>query len=258
MPDAKSRVQAVSKVFDMIEALANCQEGELSLAELADALHWNRTTVYRFIQTLIDIEYVQYTPKTEKYHLTFKIVGLANRMVNQLDIRKISHSYMVELADTWQLNVHLGLIDGNDIVFIEHIDYDQLLGTKFNIGRRSPVHATAIGKVILSTWNPKRIEAFLKNYQFTRCTPKTIVDKDLFVSETFKISQTGYAQDQGECNYDVYCIAAPIKNVHGEAIAGISLSGSESQIHNHSINELGESIKVAARKISANLGHNEG
>lgn len=258
MAELKSRVQSAGKVFTILEALANSPKGEMGISDLASTLDWNRTTVYRFIQTLIDEGYVRLVADKDRYCLTFKIVELANKMVNRIDIRKIAQPYLIDLVEKWRVNAHLAMIDDNEIVFIDRIDHDKLLGTKFHIGRRSPVHATAIGKVILSTWDSKALDLYLRNYQFVKYSPNTLTDKDVFLQELGNITSNGYAFDQGEFNYDVYCIAAPLKDINGETIAGISLSGSEKQISQYALNEIGEAVREAAQKISLELGYGKG
>jgi len=257
MSEKKSRVQSVSKAFIVLEALADSSKSELGISELTSILQWNRTTVYRFLQTLVDEGYVMLVSEGERYRLTFKLVELANKIVDNLDIRKISHPYMAELVEKWHLNTHLALLDGHEIVFLEAIDYDKFLGTKFHIGRKAPVHATGIGKAIMSTWDNQTVERYLLNYEFQKYTPNTLTNKGSFEMDLFKLTQNGYGIDRGEFNYDTCCIAAPIKDINGEATAGISISGSENQLNSYPLKELGESIKESARKISIQLGYFE-
>lgn len=254
MLENKSRVQSVGKALRILEVLADSPKGELGVSQLSHLLDWNRTTVYRFLQTLIEEGYVRQVQGSDLYRLTFKIVGLANQMVNRLDIRQVARPYMLELVERWQINAHLALLDNSEIVFIERIDCDKLLGTKFHIGRRAPVHATAIGKVILANCDERMLDLILKEYILKTFTPNTINEIEKFKNEISLIRNNGYALDHGEYNYEVNCIASVIKDVNGEAFAGISLSGTEKQVFEHNIDELGTSIKEAAQRISKDLG----
>jgi DNA-binding IclR family transcriptional regulator len=254
MLESKSRVQSIGKVLRLLEVLADSPKGEMSISKLSTCLGWNRTTAYRFLQTLIEEGYVRQVKGSDMYRLTFKIVGLANQMVNKLDIRQVARPYMLELVEEWQINSHLALLDNNEIVFIERIDSNNLLGTKFHIGRRAPVHATAIGKAILASWDERVLVSTLKEYRFRAFNPNTITEIDKFKKELDLIRENGYALDRGEYNYEVNCVASVIKDVNGDIFAGISLSGTKDQIFSHDINELGNSIKEAAHNISIDLG----
>lgn len=254
---AKSRVQSVSKALRILEVLADCPRGEMGISEVARVLGWHRTTAYRFMQTLVEEGYVQYLPEGERYRLTFKLVGLANRMVNRLDIRQVARPHLVNLVQKWQINAHLAVLEDGEVVFIDRLDCNKPLRTHFHIGRRAPAHATAVGKVLLADLEGEALREIIRKRGLRRFTPLTVCDEEALLRELNEVRARGYAVDRGEHNHDVACVAAPVRDVTGRAVAGISLSGSVSEIFGQDIEALGRSVRETAMRISADLGWSE-
>jgi len=251
---AKSRVQSVSKVLRVLEVLADSPQGEMGISEAARVLGWHRTTVYRFMQTLVEEGYVRYLPDGERYRLTFRLVGLANRMVSRLDICQLVRPHLVLLVQEWEINAHLAVLEEGDVVFIDHVECSKPLRTHFHIGRRAPAHATAVGKVLLADLEEDAVLEIIRKQGLRRFTPLTVCDEEALLRELNEVRVMGYAVDRGEHNHDVACVAAPVRDVTGRAVAGISLSGSVSEIFAQDVAALGESVREAAKRISADLG----
>jgi IclR family acetate operon transcriptional repressor len=68
------------------------------------------------------------------------------------------------------------------------------------------------------------------------------------------IRQRGYAIDDEEHAAGVRCVAAPIMSATGEIVAAFGVSGTASQIDDEYLPKVGNIIKMAALKLSAQLG----
>jgi len=99
------------------------------------------------------------------------------------------------------------------------------------IGKRIPLHSTAVGKEMLAFQSPEEIERLLKDYQFTQHTANTITDKEILLRELKKVRQQGYAVDNQENEQGVRCIAVPIRNFDNKVIAAISISTLVSRVN---------------------------
>ncbi len=250
---AKSRVQSVSKALRVLEILADCPQGELGVTDIARRLGWHRTTVYRFMQTLVEEGYVKYLPSSESYRLTFKLVGLANQLVNRLDIRQVVRPHLLELVERTQISGHLAILEESQVVFIDRIDCDKPLRTNFHIGRRGPAYATSIGKALLAETDWETVRSALRRAGTTRFTEHTIIDEEQIRQELQTIQLNGYSIDREEHSRGVACVGAAIHDITGRPVAGISLSGSASEVLAN-VETLGPAVRQAADRISADLG----
>lgn len=250
---AKSRVQSASKALRVLEILADCPHSEMGVSELARRLGWHRTTAYRFMQTLVDEGYVRYVPASDSYRLSFKIVGLANQMVNQLDIRQVVRPHLIRLVDQTQIDGHLGVLEEDHIVFVDRIDCQKPLRTAFHIGRWAPAHATAIGKALLAELDWEVVRQRVCGGGLEGFTPNTLNTAEKLRADLECVRLRGYATDQEEHNQGVGCVAAAVLDITGRAVAGISLSGSAQEVVPQA-STLGPAVRRTADAISAELG----
>lgn len=225
----------------------------MGVTEIARRLDWHRTTVYRFMQTLVEEGYVMYQPASESYRLTFKLVGLANQMVNRLDIRKVVRPHLLALVETSHISGHLGILEEDHVVFIDRIDSDNPLRTSFHIGRRAPAYATAIGKALLAEQEWETVRQLLQQSGMRRFTPHTIVSEGALLEELETIRHNEYAVDREEHNSGIACVAATVRDISGRPVAGISLSGAAAEVLT-SLETLGAAVRQTAEFISADLG----
>ncbi len=250
----KSQVNSASKVLKLLQFFTTAHNCELSINELINLCGWNRTTIYRFLQTLCESGYVRFIPETQTYRATFKIVDMASLMLQNLDVQALAVPYMSQLVSKWSLNCNLAVPDAGSIIVIHNVKYDCSSPPVFN-GRRGGLYSCGTGKAIMSTWSPDFIESYLESYPLISYTPRTITNKMVLIAELQEIAARGYAVDRGEYIYSNYCIAAPIFNFNGTAIAAISVYGTEEQLYRNPIDLLSKDVMDAANQISEKLGY---
>ncbi len=134
-----------------------------------------------------------------------------------------------------------------------------LLGKKgsisdFELGTLSPMHVSGIGKALLSRLGEEQLARYFRTCRQDRFTDKTITTPDGLRAELAQIRAQGYSFDDEERTGGMRCVAAPIINLYGEAVAGISVSGPTNRMGSDRIAEIGELVRVAASTISRGLG----
>ena len=251
---AKSSVASVAKALRIVEALAEARD-DLSVTELAGALHWHRSTVYRFLQSLIQSGWVRRGPSNDRYRLTFRIVNLANSVVNRLDIRQMARPHLVDLVEETGFDAHLAVMVEGEVVFLDRIDCGQATGSQFHIGRRAPAYATAVGKAMLTSLDGGQLIRLYGSGELRRFTPSTITSVDQLVRELSTIRAQGYAVDKGEHNEGVYCVAAAFRDHAGRFVGAVSASGDAQRFRKANISVLGAQIIATAQRISKSLGY---
>jgi IclR family KDG regulon transcriptional repressor len=125
------------------------------------------------------------------------------------------------------------------------------------VGKRAPLHCTALGKVLLAFLPEEERKKILEQKELPRLTDNTITDRNKLEKELSKIQKQGFSLDQEENEKDVRCIAAPIRNYRGKVIAAISISGPAFRIDKKVQNNLKEALIETSTKISKRLGYDE-
>ena len=109
-------------------------------------------------------------------------------------------------------------------------------------------------KALLAFMPEDRRAAVLQGRELTRYTEHTLTSRDALDRDLATIRARGYAVDADEKTLGMRCIAAPVHDVYGEAVAGISVSGPTSRIADGDIARLGDEVTAAARQLSADIG----
>lgn len=250
----KSSVASVAKALRIVEMLAEARD-DLSVTELAEALRWHRSTAYRFLQSLVQSGWVSRNPANDHYRLTFRIVNLANSVVNRIDIRQVARPHLLDMVEATGFDAHLAVMGEGEVVFLDRVDCGQPAGSQFHIGRRAPAYATAVGKAMLTGLDGGQVIRLYGSGELRRYTPATIDSVDKLVRELSTVRAQGYAFDRGEHNEGVYCVGAPIRDHSGHIVAALSASGGAQRFRKVDVPALGAKVIATARQISRALGY---
>jgi DNA-binding IclR family transcriptional regulator len=233
------------------------EKAHYRISELARQLGLDRSTTYRLLVSLEKCGLVEKDEKTGAYSLGLAAFEIGNTYLRQMDFVLISKPVMVDLASKLQETVHLAVLSGTEIVYVDKVDSPRTLGVMSKIGQRGSLHSTALGKVLLAFLPETESSRMVKQIKLTPFTPNTISSRAKLLDELRKVRNQGYAFDFKESEEGVECVAAPIRNHLGNVVAALSISGPEKKINTPKEGQfIGEVVKAAAF-ISSKLGHVE-
>jgi IclR family KDG regulon transcriptional repressor len=253
--DNKNNVAAVERVFAILEILAD--EREIALGDLAKRLFMSKSTIFRFLQTMKDLGYVNQNVSTQKYSLNTKLYGIASNALGTSDITKIANRYVHNLSKELRETVHIALLDeeSKQIIYIYKENFNYSLTMMSQVGKKAPLHCTGLGKILLSYCDEQTVSQILDGYEYELFTSHTIKNEKMMRAELERIKDRGYAEDINEHEENVHCIAAPIFDQFNNAVAAISVSWSEFRFGLMNKEESLEKILDCAMKISNDLGY---
>jgi IclR family transcriptional regulator, KDG regulon repressor len=248
-------IGSVQRAVDILD-LFDLRTQELGVTEIARALDLPKSTAAGLIFTLEQNNYLDQNTVTRKYRLGFKLAERAGVFLNQFDIRQAAFPVLEELRNSTNESVNLAICDGQNVIYIERMLGSNMLGMRSEIGKREPIHSTALGKAILAQLPLTGINQFIADYEFIPVTPQTITDSTAFLEELEQTLSRGYAIDDQENELGGRCVAAPIFDYLGVPVASISVSVPVQRFPKEKIPELGTLVKNAAQAISLKLGAN--
>lgn len=251
----EKHVQTLERSLDVLEVLAQSEE-PLGVTEIGSRISLHKSTVHRILQTLCYRGYVEKEKERDRYHLGIKIVELGIRFFNDLEIRKVAAPFLARLAKSFDEVVHLVLSDDSEVVYIDKRESSQVVSMRSKVGRRAPMHCTAVGKAILSTMPEEEVLQIMKAKGMPRFTPNTITDPTELLNELKEIRQTKISVEQEENEIGIVCLGTPLFDYSGRAIAAISVSAPASRIREKGIERIGEELRRAGEEISAQMGFN--
>ncbi|SLN23986.1 Transcriptional regulator KdgR [Aquimixticola soesokkakensis] len=259
MPEASSKtdnVASVLKVFAVLETLA--QEGEASLAVIAQRALTSKSTTHRVLQTMVDLGYVRQNRDTEHYALSTKLLGVAVKALN--DDGSLMHAAdraMATLARATGEAINLGVMDEHEqrVVYIHQHKSSFSLSLKCTLGMRNPLHCTALGKALLAWRAPEEIAARMALMDFAPHAAGTITDPRTFRAELDLARARGYAEEIEENEAGVRCMAAPLFDHIGRPVAAVSMSFLMLRFDEARHGEYSALLREVTRAASADLGY---
>jgi IclR family KDG regulon transcriptional repressor len=246
---------SIGRVFAILGAIGDT--GQIGISELSQRLGMSKTTVHRVIQTLKALGYVTQEVETERYRLTIRLFELGAKALESVDLVREADIDMRRIGEITREAVHLGAFDDDAIIYIHKIDADYGLRMQSRIGRRNPLHSTAIGKVLLAWMDPADAREVLSHIEFRRSTQKTLTCAQAVLSILPRVREQGYGEDNEEQEDGLQCIAVPVFDRFGRVIAGLSISfptmrcGADTKQHYVTL------LKEAGLAISTRLGYRE-
>ncbi|MFU2059148.1 DNA-binding transcriptional regulator KdgR [Avibacterium volantium] len=246
-------VSSVLKVFGIVDALS--EQKEIGVTDLAQRLMMSKSTIYRFLQTMKGLGIVAQEGETDKYRLTLKLFELSARALEYVDLIELANKEMEEISKQTGETLHLGTLDGNEIVYLHKIDSTYNLRMYSRVGRRNPSYSTAIGKVLLSAHTDDEVETLLKEVEFIPHTANTLKNIEELKQELALVREQHYAEDKEEQEVGLHCVAAPIYDRFGHCIAAISISLPLVRFEKENLAHLVEMLHQAGRNVSKQLGY---
>ena len=259
VPDSKDKqpdsVSSVQKVFGILQALS--EERDHGITELAQRLMMSKSTVYRFLQTMKSLGYVAQEGESEKYSLTLKLFEMGSKALQNIDLIRSADVQMRELSRLTKETIHLGALDEDSIVYVHKIDSLYNLRMSSRIGRRNPLHSTALGKVLLAWRSREDINDILQRITFTINTANTLSDAGALIDVLSQVRKQGYGEDNEEQEEGVCCIAVPIFDRFGVAVSGLSISFPTLRFPASNKHTYVAMLHEAGRRLSAELGYHD-
>lgn len=252
--ERENMVKSVSRALDII-TLVSMKKGGLGVTEISKQIDINKSSVYRILSTLVQYGYIEQDSETGRYKLGYKFLEISSKLLESIDIRAEAKPYLQELEKYTNEVIHLVVYDQGEVVYIEKLEGNETLRMHSKVGKRAPMHCTSVGKAILAHLPSSTVVDILDRKGMPMHTETTITDKDTFLQELLKVKQTGYALDLEENEHGITCIAVPIFDHLGKAIAAVSISGPTMRMTSERLEELKPRMLEIGGKISIRLGY---
>ena len=251
----KYPIKVLDKSLSVLELLLR-QNSAMNMVELSEKLGFYPSTTHRILDTLKHWGYVEQDSHTQKYQLGLKLLELGMAKLHQMDLAREATPYLKELVKQCNETVHLGVLEEGEVLYLAKEESSQTIRMISYVGKRAPLHCTALGKVLLAYMSEEERKKILEEKGLPGLTEKTITDKGELEKELDKVREQGFALDREENEKNVCCVATPIRNHQGKVIAALSISSPTFRIDKNVQNNLKEALLKTSEKISKRLGYN--
>jgi DNA-binding IclR family transcriptional regulator len=243
-----AEIQSLTRGLKILDYIIDAKRS-VSITELADALAMDKSTVSRLVSTLVSGDYVQPESGSRRYVPGRRLYNASWQILNRLPVREKARPYLTRLVKDTGECAHTAIYSEGKALVIDDVEGEATLRVAGQTGRRIPLHCTAVGKGLLAFANVPLQDALIAR------TPHTITDLSRLQSHLDEIRARGYALDDEEYEAGVRCIAAPVGDTNGMAIATIGISGPTVRVTRDRVEPLSRIVMQAAAELSVELGY---
>jgi DNA-binding IclR family transcriptional regulator len=250
--DPRGSAKALTKGLALVDIVAE-HGGPMRLVDLVDVSDLPRPTALRLLEVLCRSEVLR-ADERGLYALGPRVAVWGHAFLDRLDLRAQAADLMQAVVAATQETCFLGTLDAGRVLYVAVADGPQAVRPAARVGFRNPVHSTGIGKAMLAHLPRDEAEALL-TLPMERRTPHTITDPDQLREELALTRARGYAVDDVENEDGVRCIAAPVRDHTGAAVAGLSVSAPAYRFSLDDLAELVPLVKRTTAELSCRLGY---
>ncbi|MFF9185353.1 IclR family transcriptional regulator [Streptomyces misionensis] len=249
---AAGAVQSVDRAVSVLEILA--RHGEAGVTEIAEELDVHKSTAFRLLGVLENRGLVAQAKDRGKYYLGAGVLRLAGAAAVRLDISQEGVPVCREVADELGETVNIAVLDDDAAVNIMQARGTAAVTAQNWLGRRTPLHATSSGKVLLAHLPPTLREGLLAR-PLHRFTERTVTGAPTLRAELRAVVEQGYGVTLEELELGLAAVAAPVRSHDGEVIAAISVSGPVYRLGPDRLTEVAERTVAAGAELSRRMGY---
>jgi IclR family pca regulon transcriptional regulator len=216
-------VKSLKKGLEILEAFSS-HGSSLNLQEITQITGLPKPTAYRFLQTLISLNYIHYFSTSRTYRLGPKVMSLGFSVLTAMDFGAAAQPYLEELSQRIDQNVNLGILDGNDVVYIIRIKRRKILGIDLSVGSRLNAYGTAIGHAILAFSGKEKVESIIQELSQDPDISRKIGSRgEGFKRALAQVRKDGYSLNDGEYIAGLRSVGIPIFKGQHEVEGAINI-----------------------------------
>jgi DNA-binding IclR family transcriptional regulator len=248
----KGGVQSIERAFAILEEVARHRSG-IRLGDLSKRVGLHTSTTFHLVKSMLLLGYLRQTPD-KLYRVGRPLFTLAAGALDEVEMVALATPLLDDLAAATQESCHFAVRSGKQAIVLARTAGAGPFQLTERAGVVRPMHATALGKILLAALGEDRLARFLEHSALERFTPKTITDAAELKREIAEVRRSGIAYDDGEFNAEVRCVAVPVHAFTGQVQGAIGISGPIWRLSIQLLKEKAKLVRQAAAGLSKEFG----
>lgn len=220
-------VQSVERAAAILRLLASSPEG-MGVSEVARCLSLPKGTVHGLLRTLYHVGFVRQDPASGRYRPATELARLGPGHIDLNELRSHCINWADPLAAHSGEAVRIGALRAGEVLIVHHVFRPHDTQQTLDVGCRVPVHATALGKVLLSY--DSRAAAQVLGQRLAEYTRRTLARPDALRRALDEVRAQGWGAEVEEREMGTAAIAAPIRGYGGSVVAAVGICGDVERI----------------------------
>lgn len=248
-PDpASGRIQSVDRALRILLAFGEEPTTALTVAELARILDVHKSTASRLVGTLVEAGFLERGDGggDAPLRLGAEIGRLGRIAARKRDLPGLAAPVLGEVAAATGETTTLAVIVGGDAVTVAERAGAHVVGPHSWLGRRSPLHSSSDGKVLVAFG-----AAALPDGPLARITAATVTDRRRLNAELARAREDGWATAEGDFEPGLNGVAAPVLDTAGRCVAAICVSAPSYRLPPAEFARVGRLCADAGKRLGA-------
>ncbi|MFE5769054.1 IclR family transcriptional regulator [Streptomyces sp. NPDC056485] len=218
-PGAQAAVKSAVRTVLLLEHFA-ARPGLHSLADIQHDLGLPKSSLYMLLRTLVNLGWVETDATGTRYGIGVRALLVGSSYIDGDEVVAAARPTLDRLSDDTTETIHLARRDGTSVVYLATRPSQHYLRPFTRVGRRLPVHSTALGKALLATHSDDEVRTLLPR-RLEAVTEHTITDRERLVDELALVREQGYAVDREENTLGLRCfgVAVPYRTPARDAVS---------------------------------------
>jgi len=225
----------------------------MKATDIAAALEEPRSSVYRLLRAMSQLNYVESGARRGEYRLGPKLLRLGGAVGSRFSVRHASLRPMQELHAATGHTIFLFVRRGDDGLCLERIDGAMVKFVIVDVGETLPLHVGAGPRTLLAFSSEEEVDNYFETTPLTPLTSRSPVTPGEVREHLARIRQNEVSISDQDVVDGIVTMAAPIRDHRGDVVAAVSMSGAADPMHEEQV-ALTSALHEAAVAASTGLG----
>ncbi|MBB6576123.1 DNA-binding IclR family transcriptional regulator [Comamonas odontotermitis] len=193
----------------------------LGAPELARRLELPRATVFRMLNTLEGMGFLERIDGGTEYRLGMAVLRLGFEYLSSLELTELGQPVIARLCDEISYPCNIVVRDNRSIVYVAKVTPPRPLASAVHVGTRLAAHGTVFGRVLLLDFSLAELRALYPEEHleaFSPNTPRTALDLFNLIEVD---RERGYVFGEGFYETSISTVAAPVRDHSGRIVAAL-------------------------------------
>lgn len=213
------QVNSLVRGLEVLKAFGKHHE-PMTITEVAGEVGLAPASARRMLLTLVELGYVEQNGR--RFRIGPKVLDLGYSYMSSMPIWQIALPVLEQLSDTYRVSAAAAVLDGADALYALRTNSHQPSSILISAGTRLPAHITAMGRVLLASLTPERLDAVLSQVDFNQATERSVKSSTQLRKILDQVRKQGYSVVDEEMFYGLRAVAIPLYNRRGEVVAAIN------------------------------------